>query len=1075
LKRLIYILFLHSSFYSYSQTKPAIVVANIPSSVPSGQPFSVFFEVRTSDIFLGDLIGELVLPNSWNILADKMLYTSENALTRKYYYTIATPTQVAVGSYPIDFHIESGHKLIDSATVYIDIEEVKKLDTIALTLSNYNPSARDSKVDSMVQKTEPIPADTKAEESRIDYLINNSGHKSTPTPSDNSKGTDITISNIPNSIRPGQHFSLFFKLNTKESVGPSVKSKLILPDKWKILAERTIYTSEDSLSKKYLFTISTPSQAASGNYPFEFHIESGDTTLDYTTGNINIEEIRKLDVTTLRQPEYVKEGDELKVEYLIQNSGNKSEFVKLETSRGVVENAVDSLEIKSNSSVKVVVKQTIPSTTSSNWEASSDLKVSVSNQIAPIFKTITVHVYSTKIKKNDPYLRFPINIGGDYLNYTTGNQTASAYQYFAEGKGYLDFANKHYLDFTIRGPNQSASPALGNYDQHSLIYSYLTRTIVTAGDFVLKLNNLMEFGRFGRGLKIEQSLGNANFSAFYQQARFSPNQKDAFGAVYKLNLKNDSYLSLNFESKNLNYYNTRFKSNLLGVSSFIRRKWGTNETEIDLGEAKSKMDVAFYNKWLFKYKKLNTNSEIIYAGRNFYGFYTNSILLANGINFYLTKKLNIGINSNISRINPSLDTRVYAISPYSTTNMAFLSYQPNIRNMFFINFTKLEREDRQQPSTFHYKEDAGNFIYNLYAKKMSLSAHARYGFAQNLLAIDSTAKKMSTAYILQPSVALFPWCWIGGYFEYQHTSKFSTTNTPQNLYYFGGNIKLNYSKNISLNFMYRNNYAPDEFFEKRSFMDGSLVFDFKKHQLNLNAGRVFVPNIVNNDQNSLFFSAMYIYKINVPIKKDKNLGQLKGQIQSLSEGINKEGILMQLGQYKVMTDSSGSFTFSNLMPNKYFVTMVPNPNLIGVVSTLKAPFTVDIESNTTKTLTIPLVKTGSVIGNINFEKNEKDSTSIPPSVYHTIGVVYVKLFNEKESNITQMNDKNEFTFKEIKPGIWKLKLIIPGKSEQYEILNQEQEVKVESSQVRNHTFLIKAIERKIKFSGKNFNIKTEKK
>lgn len=883
----------------------------------------------------------------------------------------------------------------------------------------------------------------------------------------NSYGQKIDISNTPKLIQPGQYFSLFFTLLHTDSLPSGFKNRLKLPNDWKILTEKKAQIDKDSFSTKYIYTISTPSQAASGAYTIDFQIVVGDTVLIYQKITVNLDVVRHIEVVPLNQPEFVKEGGVLKIEYLIQNLGNKTEHLKLETSRGSIENIKDSVYISPNSYLKVLVKQDIPQTDNvSAWQTSSDLKVSFPNKGVPIFQFVSIPVYSTKIKKNDPYLRFPIQIGGAYMSYSVGKQTVGAYQYIAEGNGFLDFSKKHFLDFTVRGPNQSAFPTVGSYDQYSMSYSYLSKTNITAGDYVLRFNNLMEFGRFGRGLKIEQAVGQRKATVFYQQARFFPNQKDAFGGSYKWNLKKESNISVNFISKNLNYNKSSFTSTMLGVSSFFKKEKFTNEAEFALGYAQNKLDIGFFNKLNFSYKRLNINSEVVHAGKDFYGFYTNSLLFVNGIDYYVTKKIGIGANANITKINPSLDVIKYATSPYSTTFTAFISYQPDWRNQIFLNYTKQEREDRQKTSTFHFKEDFVNLSYNLNTQKFTLASQARYGYAQNLMTADNTGKKEATSYILQPSVAVLPWFWIGGYSEYQHTTKFSVNDKYQNLYYYGGNVRLNYKKNISLNFMYRNNYAPDEFFEKRSFIDGSLIIDFEKHQFSLNTGNSYLPNLSNTEGDTRFLSLKYIAKLNVPIKKDRKVGHLKGQIISLSKGIKKDGILIQVGQYKSLTDSNGIFNFPNLMPNTYYLTMPYNNDLVGVVPTLKTPIEARIKVDTTVFLTIPLVKTGGVIGSVNYENIEKTGLEKP--------IVYIKLFNANESFVTELNNKNEFSFKEMKPGLWKLKAIILGKNEQFEILNAEQEVEIESDQIKKSIFSVKTIERKIQFSGKSFHLSSQK-
>jgi hypothetical protein len=514
-----------------------------------------------------------------------------------------------------------------------------------------------------------------------------------------------------------------------------------------------------------------------------------------------------------------------------------------------------------------------------------------------------------------------------------------------------------------------------------------------------------------------------------------------------------------------------FRSNLIGTTAYFKRKFFTNETELSLGQARGKWDIAAYNRLNVEYKRLNISSEAIHAGKNYFGFYSNSFLLVNNINYHINAQFNVGFNSNITRINPSLDVLRYAVSPYSTTNMAFVSYQPNARNNFFFNFTRQEREDRQRPSTFHFKEDFANLSYTLNAPRASVFAQARYGYAENLLTTDSSRRRRSMAYLTQPMVAVLPWLWLGGYFEYQHTSKFSAQNILQDLYFYGGSVRLNYKKHLSLNFMYRNNYAPDELFEQRSFMDGALVLDYDRHQFTVNAGRAYIPNVNNTDQNTLFVSAKYLLKLNVPVKKNRKTGQIKGQIKSMSDGIRRDGILMQLGQYRILTDSAGRFSFPNLLPNNYFLTFANDLNADGVVPTVRMPKNIAVRADSTENVVIELVKTGDLLGRVRFETNEA-SGETTPSVSPT---VYIKLWNDQERLMTQMNAEAGFSFKQIKPGNWQMKAILVGQTEQFELQNAEQTIEITSGEVKSAEILVKPIVRKIKFSGKTFNISTEKK
>lgn len=181
-------------------------------------------------------------------------------------------------------------------------------------------------------------------------------------------------------------------------------------------------------------------------------------------------------------------------------------------------------------------------------------------------------------------------------------------------------------------------------------------------------------------------------------------------------------------------------------------------------------------------------------------------------------------------------------------------------------------------------------------------------------------------------VRVMPSVWIGGYFEHQITSKYNLQNKVENLYYYGGNARVNLKSYVNLNFTYRNNFAPDEFFQKKSFMDASLEFDFKRHNLSLVSGKAFIPGVEFSNQNTSYFSVRYVLKLNIPTVKNRSIGHVKGRLLGYNtSGNNLGGLLIQMGQYRSLTDENGNFAFNNILPDKYHIAIVPNEKLIGMM------------------------------------------------------------------------------------------------------------------------------------------------
>jgi hypothetical protein len=875
------------------------------------------------------------------------------------------------------------------------------------------------------------------------------------------------VSDYQKKVFLGGHFTLYFEVENTINHHKQLVDTLILPKNWTVLTHKK--SKIDSITTRYLYTVCTSRNNVSGEYSMDFNLNSGKSLLGYKRISIYVEEESNLEIVNLTQHEYVQEGDVVLSKFLIQNSGNKTEKVRLETSRGDILSKKEFYTIAPDSSLKVYVQQVIPVTDQNYWQTTADLKVYSDKNKEPILGFIQIPVYSSKIKKSDKYLRFPMEVGVGFLEFRFGNQVVNAFQYYASGNGFLDFESKNHLSFSMRGPNQFDFPAVGNTDEYAFSYAYKDKIVVTAGDYLQRLNNLMEFGRYGRGIKIEQRFNKINTSIFYQKARFFPNQKDAFGGSIRYNFTDRKSISFNLISKNLTLPDKSFTSNIIGTSLDIRKENLLVETELAIGEAEQKLSFGFYNKFYWRVGKLQLNNELVYADKNFYGFYNNSWLFINGINYALSRKISLGINTNFSRTNPSLDANVYSFSPFATTYLAFISYQLNQKNLFTFNFIKQEREDRQTPSRFHYKEDLGNFAYTFNSNKFSLNTQSRYGFARNLLSDDSLSRNLSYSNMIQPTVRIMHWMWIGAYFEHQHTRKFTTNNSLQNLMYYGGNLRVNFKKNLSISVLYRNNYSPDQLFEQRTFLDASLNYDTKHHQFSLNGGQVFLPNVPDSYQNTLFFSVKYILKLNLPIAKNKKLGMISGEIYGMNNGISKEGVMVQLGEKRFMTDATGKFYFKDLIPDQYFLKIVSNK--VGVVSTTKFPMQVDVKADSVSKINVSFIKTGGVVGKINFEYSTKvhqvaDNEKLP--------VVLVTLYNDKESYTTQMNSRNEYSFKEMKPDSWKIKVYMPGNQPLFAIQNPEQSLEIESDKLKEINFNVKPTERKIYFSNRNYNVTLNK-
>ncbi|WP_435356571.1 hypothetical protein [Emticicia sp. SJ17W-69] len=881
------------------------------------------------------------------------------------------------------------------------------------------------------------------------------------------KELSINVLNPPKKVSPGGHFTLFFEIIGLETNQSIAEESLVLPKNWQLILSKKL--DKDLANPKYIYTVATSSTSNAGAYPLILSLANSDGKEASKKLTIEVSNFRKIEIIPLSSYEYVKEGDSLHLDYLIQNLGNSSEKVSIKTSSGKIELKNDSLTIAPNKSMQVRVNKLVPKSQSNFWLMSNDLFVTLHDSLTPIIHFNSVPVYSNQNKKSDPYLRFPIETGVWYSYFVTDKGVRSSYQYDARGHGFLDFKQTHYLDFIVHGPNQIHLPVLGNYDQYFLSYSYKKQINLSLGDYLLSFNNLMEFGRFGRGFRFDQNFKRMGFSTFYTSPRFYPFQKDTYGLSFYVKPKQNLKYSLDFLSKQTQYNQQWFIANFIGVTANYRTNSFFLNSEAAMSSAQNKLDFGFFNRVYYHYKKIHLNSDIVYAGKNFYGFYHNSWQAINAINYNISKKISIGLQSNFTRVNPSFDFYAFNSSPYFSNNSILLNYDIKPSNRLILSYNLEEKEDKKEIKQFHFRENYGRLAYLVNKQKFNLWFENRLGYTQNYLsASDDVKNTQSIQTIIQPLVRVFPCLWLGTFFEYQQTSKFSTINQLTNYYYYGGTSRITVGSTFNLSFSYRNNYAPDELIQKRSFVDLTAELNTKHHKLSLMGGRTFIPNYNQTNENTLFFMLKYSLKLNVPIAKNNQLGSIKGHISSINK-LKKEGILVSIGSQKFMTDANGNFYFNDLVPDKYYITLEKSTIETGVISETKTPIEVQVNPKTIHDVSIPLVRSGGVVGKIHFKTNDEATQENKKAL-----VVLIKLFNEQDTFMTKVNDKGEFSFREIKPGQWNIEAIIHGNKDSFVIENLSQNIIIESEKLKTLSFSVVSKERKIYFSNQNFLLNSKK-
>lgn len=880
-------------------------------------------------------------------------------------------------------------------------------------------------------------------------------------------GIKVNIVNVPKRISPGSYFNLIFEVESASTFKEKMTVSLKVPDAWEVISKKEPEVFIGQKKVKYIYSVNTSQYAPPGIITSRIFINTVSGYRIEKPFQVQVLKIRKIIISPVLLPESAKEGDSLKVEYLVENHGNVKDNLKLEAIGGKIDGKTEINDLNPNESTKIFSKLLIPEGETNSFNYTFGIKAILKDSLKPITFTNSILVYSKKLKKTELYNRFPINIGFWSTLYFVDKKPTYGIQADINGNGYLDKSNRHLLNFFIHGPTNFNIPFLGSYDIYTLRYSYTKNKFMSSvqfGDYTLQLNQLMENGRFGRGANFETRYNKVGLYAFYTQPRFFNEQRTTFGGSLYYLPNPKLRFSIDYSSKYIQI--KRFVwVNLVGVAANYKTEKFNVESELTGSMYSKKYDFAALTKIGFNIRKFSYGGNFIYSGKEFYGYFRNSYLLSNSVSVNVSKKISLGANANIMRLNPSLDAINFTTSPFNTNFMGYAGFNINQNSSINVSYNWQKNEDRMEPKRFFYQQEYARVAYNLNGKRITLWYEGKFGKAQNLLALDDPSiVRQNISNVIQPEVRILPWAWAGVYLQHDRTSRFSAQNMLTDYFYYGASLRLPISNKVNAFFNYRSNYALDQLTQTQSLLYTTVNINLKKHTFQLLGGKTLLPSFNSSMQDNLYFVLKYSYRLNAPISRVKNLGNIQGQISLASDGLKKDGIVITLGERKFVSDKDGKFYFKHLVSDKYYIdidrTSVPQ----GVITDLKLPLEVDLKGDSTKQINLSLTKTGSIAGRVLFINADNDEKNGRPSVL-------IKVSNDEETFYTKVNKDNEFSCKQVKPGKWLITAsVIGGNQEDYSITDATQSIEVIVDDRTEVEFTIENYKRTIEFAPTTFNL-----
>lgn len=859
-------------------------------------------------------------------------------------------------------------------------------------------------------------------------------------------------------VLPGQITNIPFAVKNNSNQPFQFIPEISTPDKINAITILPLSEIKPSEQKINIYTLQIPSNFPVGLYKVSVNILNAETrdtvAMNYT--NIKVGEVENITMQMVELPANIIAGESFSASFLLQNFGNTSKKVVMETFNcDNINNSEVSLKPGESATI-TVSKKTSPDLPEAKQEFFR-VRAHVSGEVVKSMYR-SVMVFPAKNRKKDLYYRFPVSMSATYLSTNQQNNFESAYQFELYGSGNLDPAGKHQLEFLARGPNSSNLSFLGLYDQYYISYSNKNLDLFV-GEKSYAFTPLTESSRFGLGVESRIKLNNGiSFGFLYVKPRFYENISDEL-AVYTGFEKN------RYNSVDVYYVMKREEQTndltLLGsISSKFRPLEKTSvEIEYSRGEYHNIADNAFRTNINTQFSIFSLSGNYIYTGKNYPGYYSNSRFYSGSFSMNITQKMSLGMYARQDFSNAQLDT-FFVTAPFSKSIQTIWNYNIAPRTYLKIYWKEYEKKDRLALDKFHYKTKSLNSQFRRKLTKFEYILQAEYGKTTNYL--QETLKNKQTSYRASANLSYR--------FNSNHAVRAFTSwsninsfvSSDQRNLTAGLSISSQIGRNLKANFHIQNAYDIDDYYRNRNLMQLNLDYNFwKNHNISLRSFYTIFKQQTDNPEFTL--AATYTYDIGVPVKQVLKAGELTGRIVNIDDE-PANGIVLRLLNKSVITNKNGEFTFKSIPPGIHLLTVDRSNFEIDEITNIPNPTEIEIIEDLETTINLRIVKGAKIEGNFFAIQNNNSDEKI------RIRNIILELKNEFEQFRITSDAGGNFSFPLIRPGEWELKIYTNSIPSGFNIDHSSFIFNLNSGEKKNLSIELKPKKRNIIFKSQGISV-----
>lgn len=876
------------------------------------------------------------------------------------------------------------------------------------------------------------------------------------------------------SLMPGMSTSISFSLentsveNKIYDITVTASSPFITPILAK--AEFKIAAGEKTV---YIVPIRIAAEAAQGLYSVILHgKDQQDGTTFTKTSQITISGNRKLSLTALNSPEFIRAGETIRASFLLKNNGNINERLILESKNAVVDNDATVILAPNEAKIVDIYKITNPELGQNEFQNLNLSVYSPDNPKENQSAYVSIKVISVKPVEDDIYHRLPVSASLSFIGMKNMGIYNDGFQGEIYGKGSLDKENKNQIEFHAVSANPVEFNSFTQYEEYFVNYKR-NNFFVHLGDKMYSASYLTEFARYGRGAEVRYDLKKISLGGFYNHPRFFRDIRDEFNLYSTFKIHKESEITAGYLYKiprkgEINFGNIRLYSEThlpYATGKFKISKNITLSGEAAYSKNEEMDGSAYMAQAQATFERLNGNVIYMRASPKFAGYFTNTSTFNGNLQYTLSRKINVFANYVQDARNFQRDT-LFLAAPYRSFLQYGIQYK-YLRNGMVTLYNGFQKyQDRLEPKQFDYYERYFKVSVDQQIGMFQVNLQGQFGKTNNYLSgFNGNSSFYTTNIAFEKFKTSF-----NIYASYAITSRYQMQNEKQ--IYYGARIFSRFSDKNSLSIFYQNNYIPEEYFRDRNLFE--VLFHqqlFPGNELDL-SGRYSLQRgqLGNKD---FIFSLRYTLRLNVPVQKTAEYTSLSGNISNL--GVKKiEGVRLMLGGNLSITDKDGNYLFKNIVPGDYFLEIDRSTTEINDIPNISLPASLHL-INKENVFNFGLTVASTIKGNILLSEDEiKNQYSFaqfqPKTEKKKRQSIIIEASDGEQTyrKIAFIGETFDFTY--LRPGEWKVKLYRNGLDKRYKIAVDSFQFNLKPSQTQSVTIHIVKQQSEIKYQQETIKV-----